>query len=174
MEERRYMTKCRWVNSGGVRCMQRGQYVGNLCKRHCLGEYEYRVEGIKEEGCGNIFSRKVRVDTIRSIEVYSENKFIGKNGVKYEYVSSANTYVIMKNIETDEEIIFWKDTESRGAKGGYLINMLTTVPFENYCEDIAVCRIEGEYYCKDCFENTFRGKIRSLMETVDEKNLGTT
>jgi hypothetical protein len=144
-----------------------------------LGDYVYKENGIMSEGCSNVLSRRVRVDSIKSVETYGENKFVSKDGTKYEYVSSAVTYVIMRRLGTEEEVVFWKDTESRGTRGGYLINMLTTVPFDDYCDDIAVCRIDGEYYCKECFENTFRGKVRSLMETAEveetipEKNLST-
>ena len=134
----------------------------------------YKENGIPLENCSNVFSRRVRVDSIKSVETYGDNKFVSKDGTKYEYISSAVTYVMMRRLGTEEDVVFWKDTESRGTRGGYLINMLTTVPFDDYCDDEAVCKIEGEYYCKECFENTFRGKVRSLMETVDpEKNLST-
>lgn len=165
--ENKYFSKCRWISEKGARCLQRSQYVGNFCKRHCLGNYVYKPDGMEMEACSNIFSRKVRLDTIRSVETYAENKFVGRNGARYEYIESANTYVKMRCIGTNEEVVFWKDTESRGAKGGYLINTLVTVPFDDFCEDTAVCKIGEDYYCKDCFEVTFRGKIRSLVETTD-------
>lgn len=162
-------TKCRWVYPNGSRCMQRSQYIGNFCKRHCLGPYEYNPDGIRSEGCGNVHSRSVRTDTIKAVETYSEHKFVGRGGVRYEYVSSSVSYVTMRSEDTGEEVVFWKDTEARDRRaGGQLIASLSTLPFDDYCEDLAVVCVSDEYYCKDCFEHVFRCKIRSLVPTVED------
>ncbi len=164
--------KCRWILPNGNRCIYEGKYIGNFCKRHCLGPYKYDPEGINSEGCGNVITTQVYVDSIKTLETYAEHVFIGvfigRGKARYEYHSSATTYVTMKNVDTKEKVIFWISSEARGKKGGFLLNSLSTEPFEDYCENLAVCKIDDEFFCAKCFELTFKGKIRSLrcLETT--------
>lgn len=164
-------TKCRWYNLDGSRCTFRGQYMGNFCKRHCLGMYKYNPNGISsdgtKEGCGSILVRKIAVRSIQTIEEYSDHMFVGRGGIKYEYISSNVSYVKMRMVLTDEVVIFWRDSESRKGKPGHLVSTLATEPFDEYCEEIAVCVIGEEYYCEKCFEREYKGKIRSLRETEE-------
>lgn len=164
--EKLQSSKCRWILPNGNRCNHEGKYVGNFCKRHCIGKYDYNPEGIDSEGCGNVLTSQIYADSIKTIESYSDRifngVFIGRGKAKYEYHSSAVTYVTMKNHDTKEKVVFWKDSETRGKKGGFLINSLSTEPCEDYCENLAVCKIDDEFFCTKCFELTFKGKIRSL------------
>lgn len=165
--------KCRWILPNGNRCPHEGKYIGIFCKKHCISEYIYNPDGIDSEGCGNVLTSQIYVDCIKTIEAYSDRIFIGvfvgRGKAKYEYHSSAITYVTMINHDTREKVIFWKDSETRGKKGGFLINTLCTEPCDDYCENLAVCKIDDEFFCTKCFELTFKGKIRSLRETCVKK-----
>ena len=159
--------RCRWVNLDGVICKFKGRYGDGFCKKHCLIDYYYNPDGVgndKEEleGCSNYYNKKIIVSTKKSIEDNSEYNFIGIGNVKYEYIKSSVSTVTMKNLDTDENIIFWKDRESRGKRGGHLITTLRSELFKHYCEEVAVCKVEGNYYCEDCFEKCFTCRIETL------------
>ena len=162
------LRKCSWIHMDGRKCRFRGRYSG-FCKRHWLGDVVYNPEGLTdedggEEGCSHVYSKQINPTTIKSLEEHSEYPFIGRGNVIYEYIRSSLTTVTMKLVETDEEVLFWKDHEARGKKSGHLIKTLKTQPFDVYCENIAVANVDDEFYCKECFEKAYGCKIKALKK----------
>ena len=165
--------KCRWVHLDGRKCKLRGQYF-DFCKRHCIPDYEYTQDGIKTDGdiesCGHVKFLTLVPSSIKIIQKNSEHTFIGRGGIEYEYVKNTLTTVTMKIVGTNDNIIFWKDKESRGNRAGHLIRTLKTKPFDSYCEKIAVCKIgDDEFYCEECFCSVYKCRINTLQE--NKKNL---
>jgi hypothetical protein len=158
--------RCKWLYMTGKRCSSTAKYMGKFCKRHFLGNYQYDPNGIHSEGtregCSGVYVRKINAISIGIVEKYSQYDFIGRGGLRYQYYESGNTYVKMKITQTGETVLFWRDSVARGKKPGQLLTTLVTEPFEDYCENLALCKIDEQYYCEECFAREFGGMVKSL------------
>ena len=167
------MKKCKWINLDGRKCRLPGKYNG-YCKRHEIEDYVYNRDGIKNneegmEGCGHIKYQRIVPYNIEWIANNSDKTFVGKYGIKYEYVKNNVSSVTMRVVgSTEDTVLFWRDKESRGNRDGYLLNSLK-VNTKEYCENIAVCIVEKEFYCESCFESVYGCRIKSLEQSSMEE-----
>ena len=162
--------KCKWVYLDGRKCRQSKLNNKEYCKRHDIDQsYIYSPDGLKNkngelEGCGHVASIVFRPITTKQVENHSEYSFISK-GANYDYHKSTPSGVFMKDVTSDESILFWKDKETRKGKSGPLLSSLKTEMYEEYCDEIAICFIEEKHYCEKCFKTAFRCRMETLVPT---------
>lgn len=161
------LRKCKWIDINGKKCGLSGKYLNGYCKRHVIVDFVYDDEGIKSsscdslEGCGYSYKKSIKVTSKKDIEDNSSLNFIYR-GNRYTYISSSLTTITMKNIETNENELFWTTRDARKTKQGFLLSNLRSEEYDFYCEEVALCKIDDEYYCSGCFESVFKASIDIL------------
>lgn len=160
--------KCHWYVSGR-RCKFRGLYNG-YCSRH-NNNYKYNPDGFKDEEdqlepCTYTSRRKYVPTSVSVLNDFmlSSLTYIWK-GNKYTIKEVMNTYVIMENIDMGCTVTVW-DPGSRKTSGGPMITSMYTFK-EHECENRAAVLMDDEdYYCEECFEDSYGTVINSLVPNV--------
>lgn len=156
------LRKCNWMTKQNKKCNFTGKYEG-FCKKHYVGYKYYDPEGV-----GDICSVNVKIkykpSTISHMitgEFYSL-EYVNSNST-YIMKKHNNTNIIMENIETKENIIFWESKDVRKHKPGKLITQLTA-DYEYECENNALVEFgDDNKMCKKCFESQYNNSIDSLI-----------